>query len=167
MNKVITDEFFKQIYSFIWLKIYTTGIAKTLGVYKTIPDWSEVWQEISLKIPPFNQRHIPACVAHVVATTMKIEWYRRTNRIIDFSPRFLDIISWTDDLSLNDGRNPELVAELATKVGCCTEKLLPNDTTLPIEKYRDRSILTKKMFKEAQKYRLSNLGLRPLTIFKK
>lgn len=96
---------------------------------------------------------------------MQIEWYRRTGKIINFSPRFLDIVSWTDGLGLNDGRDPDVVMELATTIGCCTEDLLPNDTTLPIEKYRDKSILTKEMFDEAAKYRLGNLGLVPVTIW--
>ena len=138
---------------------------KTRKNRETIPDWSEVYEDVIPKMTVFNQRNIPACVAHTTATMMQIEWYRRTGKIINFSPRFLDILSWTDNLSINDGRDPDVVMSLATTVGCCTEDLLPNDTTLPIEKYRDKTILTKEMFSEATKYRLANLGLVPKTLF--
>lgn len=111
------------------------------------------------KVTPFNQRNIPACVAHTTATMMQQAWYKKTGKIINFSPRFLDIISWTDDLGINDGRHPDVVMDLSVKVGCCTEDLLPNDTTLPIEKYRDKSLITDAMYKEAEKYKLENLGL--------
>ena len=124
-----------------------------------IPDWFDVWQDVMPKITPFNQRHIPACVAHTTVSMMQIERYRRTGKIINFSPRFLDIISWTDDLGVNDGRVPSVVMELATRIGCCTENLLPNDTTLPVEKYRDRNLITKAMHDEASKYRMANLNL--------
>ena len=111
------------------------------------------------KVTPFNQRNIPACVAHTTATMMQHAWYKKTGKIINFSPRFLDIISWTDDLSINDGRHPDSVMDLAVRVGCCTEDLLLNDTTLPIEKYRDKSLITDAMYKEAKKYKLENIGL--------
>ncbi|MEK7185508.1 MAG: hypothetical protein AAB726_02705 [Patescibacteria group bacterium] len=151
--------------SFVWLKIYTSGIARTFGIQKNIPYWSEVWEDVMSKITPFNQRDIPACVAHATVSSMQIEWYRRTGKIINFSPRFLDILSWTDNLELHDGRDPEIVTALAVSVGCCTEDLLSNDTTLPIEKYRDRNIITKTMIKEASRYRMANLGLSYETLF--
>jgi len=87
---------------------------------------------------------------------MRYFWLAKTGKIIQFSPRFLDILSWTEDLDLNDGRDPDVVLELARMVGCCTEALLPNDTTLPIERYRDRSIITSEMMAEAYTYRLKN-----------
>ncbi|MBU6231238.1 MAG: hypothetical protein KGI50_05760 [Patescibacteria group bacterium] len=124
-------------------------------------DWSKNPDEVVSKLTVFNQRKIPACAAHSIVTMMQIQWYRHTGEIINFSPRFLDILSWTPDLDLYDGRDMGVVMDLATRVGCCTEDLLPNDTTLPIEVYRDRSIITKAMIKEANTYRLSNLGLRP------
>jgi len=138
---------------------------ENLKIKKNIPDWSEVCDDVIPKLTHFNQRHIPACVAHTTATMMQVEWYRRTGKIINFSPRFLDIISWTDNLDLNDGRDPDIVMNLATTVGCCTEDLLPNDTTLPIEQYRDKSLITKEMYEEAAKYRLEKLGLAPVTVF--
>lgn len=126
-------------------------------ISKSIPDWSEVYEDVIPKLTVFNQRNIPACVSHATVTMMQIEWYRRTGKIVNFSPRFLDILSWTDDLNLNDGRDPNVVMNLSIKVGCCTEDLLPNDTTLPIERYRDKNVLTEEMFAEAAKYRMANL----------
>src|SRR5688572_23273968 len=99
-------------------------------------------------MPVLNQRHVPACAAHATVTSMQYAWHARTGKIIPFSPRFLDILSWTEDLDLHDGRDPELVMNLALTVGCCTERLLPNDTTLPTEKYRDRSLITSEMIAE-------------------
>lgn len=140
-------------------------ITEDLKIAKPIPNWSEVWQDVMPKLTRFNQRHIPACVAHTTATTMQIEWYRRTGKIINFSPRFLDILSWTDNLDINDGRDPGVVMDIASRIGCCTEDLLPNDTTLPIEQYRDKSLITKDMLTEANKYKMANLGLEPVTLF--
>ena len=165
MIKTRLDKIKRDISSYIWIKIYTIGIARYFGIQKSIPLWSEVWTDVMPKITRFNQRDTLSCVAHTTVSLMQIEWYRRTGKIINFSPRFLDIISWTDNLNINDGRNPDIVMDLATKVGCCTEDLLPNDTTLPLEQYRDKNLITKAMYKEAAKYKLENLGLEPVTIF--
>lgn len=145
--------------------IIHSNCTEDLKIKENIPDWSEVCDDVIPKLTRFNQRHIPACVAHATVSMMQIEWYRRTGKIINFSPRFLDIISWTDNLSINDGRDPDVVMNLATTMGCCTEDLLPNDTTLPIEQYRDKGLITKAMYDEAAKYRLANLGLTPVTLF--
>jgi len=118
-----------------------------------------------IPLPILNQGNIPACVAHAIVSMMQTHWYGKTGKIIPFSSRFLDILSWTDDLEVSDGRDPELVMKLACDVGCCTEALLPNDTALPIERYRDKSLITKEMLEEAAKYRLSDLNLRPYKIF--
>jgi|SRR3989338_5212873 len=118
-------------------------------IEKSPKDWTR-W-------PVFDQGNIPSCVAHAVVKTMQIVWHKKTGKIISFSPRFLDILSWTDDLDIDDGRDPKLVFELAITIGCCTEDLLSNDTTLPIEQYRNKRIITKAMLEEASKYRLSNL----------
>lgn len=113
----------------------------------------------------FNQREIPACVAHATVSQMQWHWYQKIGRVINFSPRFLDIMSWTDGLGLHGGRDPNVVMDLSYKIGCCTEDLLPNDTTLSIEKYRDKSLITQQMIDEAFKFRMEILGLVPTTIF--
>jgi hypothetical protein len=107
------------------------------------------------KFSKFNQRKIPACTAHAFVILMQRSWYKTTGEIINFSPRFLDILSCIDDRKINEGRDMRVIAEIASTIGCCTEDLLPNDTTLPISKYRDKSIITEEMIKEAFKYRLN------------
>ncbi len=154
----------RRISSFVLLKIYTSGKATYFSIKEPVP-WSEVWQDVMPQLTRFHQRHIPACVAHATVSIMQAEWYRRIGRIINFSPRFLDIISWTDNLNINDGRDPDIVMRLSTTVGCCTENLLPNDTTIPLKEYRDKNLITKAMYDEAAKYRMSNLGLIPETLF--
>ena len=146
-------------------QIYSNRPVTNLGLPNFMPNWSESHRDVIPKLTVFNQRHIPACVAHSTVTMMQIEWYKRTGKMINFSPRFLDVISWTSNLKLNDGRHPEVVMDLATRVGCCTEDLLPNDTTLPVEKYRDRRVITKAMYEEASKYRMINLGMGFQTLF--
>src|SRR3989344_1453121 len=39
-----------------------------------IPDWFDVWQDVMPKITPFNQRHIPACVAHTTVIRGNTSW---------------------------------------------------------------------------------------------
>lgn len=138
---------------------------KQVQMVKNPINWSENRDQIMSNLPVFNQRKIPACAAHATVTMMQIQWYQHTGKMINFSPRFLDILSWTADLDLYDGRDMGVVMNLATQVGCCTEDLLPNDTTLPIEVYRDKSIITNAMMREASIYKLANLGLRPQKLF--
>jgi hypothetical protein len=138
---------------------------KPVQAVKNPISWSDNRDKIMSKLPVFNQRKIPACVAHATVTMMQIQWYQHTGKMINFSPRFLDILSWTPDLDLYAGRDMSVVMNLAAQVGCCTEDLLPNDTALPIEVYRDKSIITKAMMREANNYKLANLGLRPQRLF--
>ena len=101
-----------------------------------------------------DQEQTPACVSHAWALMMKLYWYRKTGEWIDFSPRFLDILSWEDDLDLEDGRRPRTVAKISTIYGCCTTKTLPNDTDLPLSQYRDKNKITQAAYAEALKYRI-------------
>ena len=106
-------------------------------------------------IPISNQRHIAACAAHAAADMLKYTWFKSTGEIIPFSARFIDILSWTPDLDfLKDGRYHSAILHVLTHVGCCTERLLPNDTTLPIEQYRNMTVITNEMFEEAAQYKI-------------
>lgn len=127
-------------------------------------NWRNDRNKMLSKLPHFNQRDIPACTAHSMVTMMQIEWYGYTGKMINFSPRFLDILSWTPDLDISDGRDINVIMTLVSKVGCCTEDLLPNDTTLSIEQYRNRGIITKAMLIEAAKYRSVDTGTIPTTL---
>lgn len=102
----------------------------------------------------WDQNQIPACVSHAIAKLMQLWWFSKTGEFVEFSPRFLDILSWESFENLNDGRVPSTVMKIAKNVGCCTTKLLPNDTTLPISIYRDKTVITPEMTAEAQKYKI-------------
>jgi hypothetical protein len=54
----------------------------------------------------YNQAQEPACVSHTWAEKMKEWWYREHGEIVDFSPRFLDILSAEPDIPLDGGRPP-------------------------------------------------------------
>jgi|GEM_PF-2363895 peptidoglycan hydrolase-like protein with peptidoglycan-binding domain len=113
--------------------------------------------------PPMNQAQIPACVSHSIVDNLKLYWFRKTGKWIDFSPRFLDTLVKRFD-SLNratDGTYPRLVMKLAVQYGCATTATLPNDTSLPVLQYRDDSKLTPEVFAEAAQYRIPGYVLVP------
>lgn len=105
------------------------------------------------KPPLFNQRKIPACLAHSFVSMIQYSMYGETGKVVNLSPRFLDILSGSEELDINDGRSFELMAEIMSTIGCCTEDLLPNDTTLSVEEYRSKSVITNEMLVEASRYR--------------
>lgn len=120
-----------------------------------LPDIYEIPEDQSI-FPIFDQKQTPTCVAHAVVSSMQKVWYKKLGKIITFSPRFIDILSWTDNLGVNDGRYGPTVLELFCKIGCCTEILLPNYTSLPTEQYRDKSLITQEMMDEAAQYKMPN-----------
>lgn len=104
-----------------------------------------------------DQNKIPSCVSHAWALMMKYWWWKKTGEIVDFSPRFLDIISGQIDswIPLDGGRVPRTVCKVSATLGCCTEKLLPNDTVgLTLAQYRDPKAITQEMKDEAAKYKI-------------
>lgn len=105
--------------------------------------------------PVMDQNKIPSCVSHSVVEVMKLYWFKKTGKWIDFSPRFLDILSNETWIPLDGGRVPRTVFKLASSVGCCTTDLLPNDTdNLSIAQYRDPKVITQAMRDEAAKYKI-------------
>lgn len=116
--------------------------------------------DLSVLGPVMMQNQEPACVSHSIALLMKLYWYRKTGQVIDFSPRFLDILVKRFD-GLGDpadravqGTYPRLVMWLALNFGCATNATLPNDTTLPVLQYRDDTKLIGAVMLEAQQYRI-------------
>ncbi len=105
--------------------------------------------------PPMMQAQEPACVSHSVADNLKLYWFRKTGKWIDFSPRFLDILAKRFDGQdrATGGTYPRLVFKLAVQYGCATTATLPNDTSLPILEYRDDAKLTPEVFSEAAQYK--------------
>lgn len=141
----------------------------TLGAIKSNPDYRDAIAAASAYVPlslpttyktdvsalgVLDQALIPACVSHAWVQIMKYWWFIKTGEIVDFSARFLDILSWESDEGINDGRRPRTVAQVSQNIGCCTTTTLPNDTSLPIEQYRDKTIITQAMRDEAAKYKI-------------
>lgn len=96
----------------------------------------------------------PACVSHSVVEIMKLYWFKKTGQWIDFSPRFLDILSADPSIPLDGGRVPRTVFKLAASIGCCTTDMLPNDVNLSIPEYRENSVITQQMRDQAAKYKI-------------
>lgn len=104
--------------------------------------------------PVLMQGHIPACVSHAWVLIMQLYWYRKTGKIINFSPRFLHILSNDFNATPEDGRYPRTVAKVSATIGCCTTDTLPNDVTLDGAAYMDPSVITQAMRDEAAQYKL-------------
>jgi hypothetical protein len=105
---------------------------------------------------PMMQALEPACVSHSIADLLKLYWFRKTGKMVDFSPRFLDILAkrYDGQNRVTGGTNPRLVLKLAVQYGCATTATLPNDTSLPILEYRDDSKLAPDVFAEAAHYKI-------------
>jgi len=101
-----------------------------------------------------SQQQTPSCVSHAWVLVMKYYWWKKTGELVDFSPRFLDILSDQPWIPRDGGRVPRDVCKISAKIGCCTTKLLPNDTSLSIAAYRNPVVITQEMRDEAAKYRI-------------
>lgn len=107
-----------------------------------------------------DQNQTPSCVSHAWAVAMRKWWFDRHGELVDFSPRFLDVlVKRYDGLGVvetrkDSGTYPRLVCKLAAEFGCATTKTVPNNTELPTLQYRDDSVLTAEAFAEAKKYRI-------------
>lgn len=102
-----------------------------------------------------DQNKTPSCVSHSVVYLMKLYWFFKTGKWIDFSPRFLDILSAEDWIPLEGGRVPRTVLKKASQYGCCTNATLLNDTeNLTIAQYRDLGAISPEAYAEALKYRI-------------
>lgn len=115
--------------------------------------------------PVMDQNKMPACVSHSIAYLMKLWWFRTHGEWVDFSPRFLDILSAEDWIPLDGGRVPRTVLKVAMKYGCCTTKTLPNDTEfISLAEYRDKTKITPAAYAEALKYRIPGFIRVPVTL---
>lgn len=102
------------------------------------------------------QAQEPDCVLFATVKLMKLHFFLKTGQWVDFSPRFLAILikRYDGQDRLTGGTFPRLAMKLASTYGCCTTKLLPNDTSLPVLAYRNDALLTDAMFAEALQYKL-------------
>lgn len=110
--------------------------------------------------PVLDQFQIPACVSHTFARLMQIYWYKKTGKIINFSPRFLHAYT-SPGMAPSDGRDPRVVAKACVTVGCCTTDLLPNDTQLDEATYQNVPI-TQAMLDEAKQYAMPPFQFVPI-----
>jgi hypothetical protein len=51
---------------------------------------------------------------------MKLWRFQKTGELVDFSPRFLDILSDEPGIPLDGGRRPRTVAKVSVTYGCAT-----------------------------------------------
>ncbi len=135
---------------------YRDDYAKVaLGAPQTAPFALPASFETSMPGPVLMQAQIPACVSHSVAQVLQLYWYKKTGKLIDFSPRFLDVLAKRfDGQPLDGGTIPRLVFKLAVKYGCATTATVPNDTSLSLAQYRNDSILTPAAFTEALQHKI-------------
>lgn len=148
------------------------------GAIPSLPDYRDqfVAQAIG-DIPPtlptsfktpfpdaWHQRKIPACVNHAIYKLGQYYWFKKTGQLINFSPRFGDVLCKRfDGQPLDGGTYPRLAAKLACEYGLATEATVKNDTTLPLSVYRQSSILTPEAFAEASKYKLPGYVMVPVS----
>ena len=105
--------------------------------------------------PVLMQAQTPSCVSHSVAQLLQLYHFNQTGVLVNFSPRFLDVLAKRfDGQPLDGGTIPRLVFKLAVQYGCATTSTVINDTSLPLAQYRNDSILTPQAFAEALKYRI-------------
>ena len=109
---------------------------------------------------PLMQAQTPSCVAHDAAQRMKLWWFLKTGKIVDFSPRFLYILSGLPQYNGGwaalpiDGRDPVTVMKIAQQYGCATEATVPNDTSLSDADYASAAAVTPAAFAEALPYKI-------------
>jgi hypothetical protein len=143
-------------------------LTPALGAVKSPPDYRDIplaaagvvalpdtFKTDVSPFPVWNQRKIGSCVAHAFAKAMQIWWFKKTGEVVNFSARFLFALAKSQDGLPGDvGTYPRLVASIAKNVGCCTEALLPNDSSLSFADYIDITKITQEMKDEAAKYKI-------------
>lgn len=144
-------------------------LVPALGAVKSPPDYRDVplaaagvvplpdtFQTDVSPFPVWNQQKIGSCVAHAFAKAMQMWWFKKHGEVVNFSPRFLFILAkQIDGLPYGDvGTYPRIVASIAKNVGCCTEALLPNDSSLTYDQYINPALITQAMRDEAAKYKI-------------
>lgn len=102
--------------------------------------------------PVLMQGGQESCVSHAWVRLLQIYWYKKTGKIIDFSPRFLHAYTsaGTQD---SDGRDPRAIGNVLVSIGCCTTALLPNDVNISLHDYSFIPI-TQAMLDEAAQYKI-------------
>lgn len=108
------------------------------------------------------QGQTPSCVSHSIVYLMKLYWFLKTGKIIDFNPQYLHIKSAFQGAQPTDGRDPQTVLQMAQKWGCCTSATLPINVNVPLAQYCDPSVITPEMDAEAAQWKIP--GFAPVTL---
>ena len=103
----------------------------------------------------------PACVSYAWVMVMKLYWYIKTGKVVDFEPRFLHILS-RGNLAVTDGRYPRTVAKVSVQYGCCTKATLNGDVTMSMADYCDPNAISAAAYAEAKQYALPGYMRVPL-----
>lgn len=110
------------------------------------------------KMPVYDQMQQLSCVSNTIALELTLYWYRKTGKIIPFSPRFLDIMAkrfdGLGDKRLTAGTWARIVLKVAAKYGCATQKTVPDVPSVSILEYRDDAVITSKSLVEAEQYKI-------------
>lgn len=137
---------------------YRDGIALSTAiaiVASALPSLPAIFATKLDQFKVLDQNKQPACVSHAWALVMMYWWYKTHGEIVEFSPRFLDILSSQPWIPIDGGRVPRDVCKVSASIGCCTVAMLPNDTEgLSIAQYRNPSVITQVMKDEAAKYKI-------------
>lgn len=117
-----------------------------------------------MNFPVLMQAKTPSCVNHWLATAMQIHWFKKTGKVIKFSPRFGDsLCKLYDNQPIDGGTYPRLALKLASQFGMATEITVPNDTSLSVTVYRNPNILTPDAYAEAALYKIPGYIQVPLS----
>lgn len=109
------------------------------------------------------QAKTPSCVSHGVVELMKLYWFLKTGKIINFNPQYLHIKSPFLGATPDDGRDEATVLAIAKSDGCCTSATLPINTNVSNAQYCDPLIITPAMDAEAAQYKIPGYTLIALT----
>src|SRR3990167_4893678 len=126
------------------------------AVATAIPLLESYKTDISM-LPVWNQKKIGSCVGHAFAKLAQYYWYKKTGKVINFSPRFLYAVAKSLDSYHGEGTYPSLVAKILKDYGCATEELIPNNSDLFHEEYvygRKLNNIPEAAFKEAEQYKI-------------
>ena len=102
--------------------------------------------------PVLMQGKRSSCVSHAWVRLLQLYWWKKTGKVIDFSPRFLHAYT-SPGMADSDGRDPRVVGQVLTDIGCCTNALCPNDVLLDDNAY-SRIPITQAMLDEAKQYKI-------------
>lgn len=133
-------------------QIATAAVAATLSTISLPAQFTADYSKLGV----FDQQQQLACMNNTVAMILKRYWFLRTGKIIDFSPRFGDIMCKRFD-GLNpatDGAYGRMAFRIAAKYGCATTKTLPNVTGSSILQYRNDGAITHEVLAEAAQYKI-------------